>query len=240
MSLEEYLTKPSTYQKLMNLISLMTERNLYVDIINALKFQRVTSDITDNEFEVLYQKFLAKLSMTEKKLKKTSNKMICIVCNQQININDDVLACLSCGMPFHYDHYIDAIRKNGFCPACGEYFNLVVHDDAALISFDQQSINSAKENLEGRIPQLEFRIYGRIIKNGKEIIPTELVCQECRKKIQKNWVFCKFCGAKVKNAAVRRKTKPKEKVHQYIKCPRCGNQVNQDWRHCKWCGTTLQ
>ncbi|TFF89161.1 MAG: zinc ribbon domain-containing protein [Promethearchaeota archaeon] len=239
MSLEEYLTNPITNQKLINLISLMTERNLYIDIINALKFQKIASDISDNEFEILYQKFSAKLTMIEKKLKKESNGLVCIVCNKKIQAaNDDTLACLSCGMPFHSDHYIDSIRRSGFCPACGEYFELVVHDD--LISFNQQFINTAEEDLRIKFPQLEFKIYGRIIKNGKEIIPTVLLCPECGKKIEKNWVFCKFCGAKVKNAVRKRSKTPNEKLHQYIKCPRCGKQVKTNWKHCKWCGTTLQ
>lgn len=215
----------------------MTERNLLVDIINALKFQKITSDITKDEFDILYQKFISKLSMIDRKLSKDTNGLTCVVCKQKITGDDNVICCPSCGMPFHFDHYIDYIRESGYCPVCGEFFNIIIHDD--LILLDQQFLKSMAENLSNKFPRIQFTVHGRVIKDGKEIIPNALYCPECKRRIEKNWVFCKFCGAKVKKVAIKKPEMEKKRVHSYKKCPRCGNQVNSDWKHCKWCGTTL-
>jgi len=222
----------------MNLISLMSERNLLVDIINALQFQKITSDIKVYEFNILFSKFVSKLAILNKKLGKEAAGLNCGVCNKILKSSDPVIACLSCGIPFHYDHYFNVIKETEYCPICGEFFNLIIYDEN-LVYFDQQILKSSEEALKIEFPKLEILIRGRIIQEGKKGIVKESICPECKRKINPNWIFCKYCGTRVKSTEHGKSKSPTQQVHNYMKCPRCGNQVSSNWRYCKWCGVTL-
>ncbi|MHA1231331.1 MAG: double zinc ribbon domain-containing protein, partial [Candidatus Helarchaeota archaeon] len=64
----------------------------------------------------------------------------------------------------------------------------------------------------------------------------ELLCPECKSKIHPNWIYCKYCGVKIKDTERVESRQADQKVHTYVTCPRCGNQVNTSWKYCKWCG----
>ncbi|MHA1694282.1 MAG: zinc ribbon domain-containing protein [Candidatus Helarchaeota archaeon] len=239
MSLEEYLSEPQTYNKLMNLIELMSRRNLIIDILNGLQLQKLVSDISDEEFDILNQKFYAKLSIIDKELNRVSINLICLACKNKIVPGDNVVACLNCGMPFHMEHFINSIKDLSYCPACGEFFEIIINDDENLVYFDQKITKTSRAALKKEFPILVFKFRGKIILKSKEDLKDKLICPECGEKINQNWVFCKYCGAKIKDVATPKPEKEVQKLHSYIKCPRCGNHVRPNWKHCKWCGAKL-
>jgi len=234
LTLEEYLKKPDVYSKILNLKQFMYERNLLVDILNALQFQKVSSNISKDEYNILYQKFIARLSVLDRKMNKESLGLICSECKNTINTNENTIACISCGMPFHFDHLVDSIKKTGFCPVCGEFFDLVLQDN--FVIFDQSFLKSAKENLSQSFPKLDYVVDGKKFDLEKKDVINGLICSECKRAVDKTWVFCKFCGKKLKDQRIQKAPSASQVDERFYKCPRCGNQINSNWRFCKWCG----
>jgi hypothetical protein len=47
----------------------------------------------------------------------------CMVCNLELNENDDVVWCPHCGDPAHKTHLLEWIRMRNTCPICGKHLS---------------------------------------------------------------------------------------------------------------------
>ncbi|MFX1294320.1 MAG: zinc ribbon domain-containing protein [Promethearchaeota archaeon] len=218
-------TSPEIYQKLVALSELIIERNNIIRILSGIK--RAKTTLSEKQIDIILHKFLSKIALIDKRLNSVATGLSCSICQEQLTIADEILACERCGSPAHKNHLLKHVKAEGYCLACGEYLKYQIKGTIKTITHDL--FKSCVYTLSDKVHKLEIFYSTKLIERPPITLRTK--CPKCNRQISPDWKFCRYCGNKLKQ--------PKKHELQVASCPRCGRQIKISWKFCKMCGFSL-
>ncbi|MHA1265636.1 MAG: zinc ribbon domain-containing protein [Candidatus Helarchaeota archaeon] len=226
MPLENGINHSENEQRFVVLSELMIERNSLLDILYGIK--HLSSQTDPHIISFLKNKFLSKIALIDKRISFTAAGLKCPICQKKLEVNDEMLVCQWCGSPAHKMSFLNYVKRNGFCPACGEYLKLTYFPTSPTIT--QDMLHSCISALTRKFPQITIS-YGDKYISTHLATDSLLLCPECKSHVSPDWNFCRYCGARLdRELSQPVVTSP---------CPNCGRPVRSSWRFCKLCGHPL-